>query len=105
MGMNRSGYNLAENYFTNGEIPLKGKHLALTGAFAGFCQAIGDHGLYLVKCRAQTTKQKEFQETFRSYWRMGKEITKKRRIQGMETRIYPRCMHDHELVSCLLLSL
>ena len=82
MGMNRSAYNSAEKYFTNKETPLKGKQLYATGMFAGFWQGVGDHCLYLVKCRAQTTKQIEFQETFRCYYKMGKEITKNEGFKG-----------------------
>ena len=93
MGMNRSAYNSAEKYFTNKQTPLKGKHLFATGIFAGFWQGVGDHCLYLVKCRAQTTKQKDFQETFRSYWKMGKEITKTEGIRGWRRGFIPgACM-------------
>ena len=80
MALNRSGYSLGTTALqTNNEkLPL-GK-LALVGGFSGLCQALGDSPLYLVKCRAQTSKNPNFKETFSTYWNMSRQIS---RIEGM----------------------
>merc|ERR1712129_43605 len=38
---------------------------------------------------AQTTKQPDFQETFASYWRMGKQITKREGLHGWRRGFIP----------------
>jgi len=89
MGMNRFAYNVAEKYFTGKQQPLKGKNLALTGAFAGFWMAFSDHCMYLVKSKAQTSKSKDFTETFRSYWKMGCKITRTEGFKGWRRGFVP----------------
>ena len=90
MGMNRAGYEFASK-ITEGQdkSPPKGWRLMGVSAVAGFCQAIGDTPLYAIKCRAQTTKNKHFKETFGGYLKMAKNITMKEGIRGWSNGFLP----------------
>tara|TARA_B100000745_G_scaffold284000_1_gene218388 strand:- start:103 stop:945 length:843 start_codon:yes stop_codon:yes gene_type:complete len=90
MGMNRAGYEFASK-ITEGQnkTPPKGWRLIGVSAVAGFCQAIGDTPLYAIKCRAQTTKEPHFNESFRGYYRMAKEITVREGIRGWSNGFTP----------------
>ena len=69
--------------------PPKGWRLLGISAFAGLCQTFGDLPLYNIKCRAQTIKDPRFNESFRGYYRMSKEITIKEGIRGWTNGFVP----------------
>ncbi len=90
MGMNRAGYEFASKITEDqNKTPPKGLRLIGVSAFAGLCQTFGDLPLYNIKCRAQTTKDPRFNESFRGYYRMAKEITIKEGIRGWSNGFVP----------------
>tara|TARA_B100001013_G_scaffold67003_1_gene35022 strand:+ start:1505 stop:2347 length:843 start_codon:yes stop_codon:yes gene_type:complete len=90
MGMNRAGYEFASK-ITEGQdkSPPKGWKLTGVSAFSGLCQTFVDLPLYNIKCRAQTTKDPCFNESFRGYYRMAKEITVKEGYKGWTNGFIP----------------
>ena len=92
-GFGRFGYGLGDNFFTvrggHKVKALKGNELLLTAALSGLFQVVGDHPLYIVKNRAQATQSVEFKETFNSYWRMCKEITRSEGLYGWSRGLVP----------------
>merc|ERR1719334_407830 len=94
MGSNRAGYSAVERFFARkgsdqGSRELKGLELAVAGFVSGACQCITDHPQDRLKCRAQTTGELHFRETFASYWRMAMAISKKDGLSGWTRGLAP----------------
>jgi len=99
MALNRAGYNFGSSIETKNDIN-KYYRTALIGSFSGFCQAIGDSPLYILKCRAQTTGKKHMNESFSTYFKMCKEITYREGIRGWSNGFIPCtlcCMSSYSI--------
>tara|TARA_B100002049_G_C16077276_1_gene375629 strand:+ start:620 stop:1450 length:831 start_codon:yes stop_codon:yes gene_type:complete len=82
MALNRTGYNFGHSIKSNNNVINKYSKIGLVGSFSGLCQSIGDAPLYILKCRAQTTGRKKMDESFSTYIKMAKEITRREGIRG-----------------------
>jgi hypothetical protein len=99
MALNRAGYNFGNSIKSN-DVINKYQKIALVGSFSGLCQAIGDAPLYILKCRAQTTGKKKLDESFSTYLKMAKEITRREGMHGWSNGFIPCslcCMSSYAL--------